>query len=204
LRFRVEGQAFDLPVWGRHYITSALAAIAVGRSYGLDLHEIATALSGFSPMAMRCEVTAAMAATIINDSYNSNPTSMRAALELLREVEAPGRRIVVSGDYSDLGDANAVWHRRLGQDVVNVCGADLLIACGRNSATVATAAIEAGMPADQALAFRRWEEAHERLKAILRPGDAVLIKGARSMGMERIVESLRSSPPGAKPLRIAA
>jgi UDP-N-acetylmuramoyl-tripeptide--D-alanyl-D-alanine ligase len=204
LRFRVDGQAFVVPVWGRHHITAALAAIAVGRSFGLDPQEIATALAGYRSMAMRCEVTTAAEVTIVDDSYNSNPTSMRAALELLREIDSPGRRIVVSGDYGDLGDATGLWHQRLGQDVVNLCGADVLIACGRNSATVATAAIAAGMPADRALACRRWDEALELLIACVRPGDVALVKGARSMGMERIVESFKSRPPTAMPLRIAA
>lgn len=204
LRFRVEDQAFDVPVWGRHHVASALAAIAVGRLYGLDLREMATALAGYRPLAKRCEVQSIAGATVINDSYNSDPTSMRAALELLREIEAPGRRIVVSGDYSDLGDAAGFWHQRLGQDIVHQCGADLLIACGRNSATVASAATESGMTADRAFACRRWDEALEQLTKIMRPGDAVLVKGARSMGLERIVESLKSRPPAAMPLRIAA
>ncbi len=129
---------------------------------------------------------------------------MRAALVLLREIDVPGRRIVVAGDYSDLGDAAGYWHQRLGQDIVHQCGADLLIACGRNSTTVLNAATEAGMTADRAFACRRWDEALEQLSKIMRPGDAVLVKGARSMGLERIVESLKSRPPAAMPLRIAA
>jgi UDP-N-acetylmuramoyl-tripeptide--D-alanyl-D-alanine ligase len=204
LRFRVDGQAFDVPVWGRHHVTATLAAIAVGRSFGLDMQEIATALSGYRSMAMRCEVSNAAGVTIVNDAYNSSPASMRAALKLLREIDAPGRRIVVSGDYSDLGDVAALWHQRLGQDVVNLCGADLLIACGRNSAAVANASVAAGMPADRAIACRRWDEALEQLNAVVRPGDVVLVKGARSMGMERIVENFKSRSPAALPLRIAA
>ena len=204
LRFRVDDQAFDVPVWGRHHITAALAAIAVGRSFGLDMQEIATALSGYRSIAMRCEVTTVADVTIVNDAYNSNPASMRAALKLLREIDAPGRRIVVSGDYSDLGDATAIWHERLGQDVVNLCGADLLIACGRNSSTVANASVVAGMPVERAIGCRRWDEALEKLNSVVRPGDVVLVKGARSMGMERIVENFKSRSPAALPLRIAA
>lgn len=204
LRFRVDRQTFDIPVWGRHHVTAALAAIAVGRSFGLDMQEIATALAGYRPMPMRCELTNIAGARIIDDSYGSNPTSMRAALELLREIDAPGRRIVVSGDYSDLGATAGIWHQRLGEDVVNHCGADLLIACGRSSAVVAAAAVAAGMCAGRALACRRWDEALEQLKQVVRPGDVVLVKGARSMGMERIVEGIKSRPAGAMPLRIAA
>ena len=204
LCFRVDDQPFDIPVWGRHHVTAALAAIAVGRTFGLDLREIATALAGFRSMPRRCELTGAAGVRIIDDSCNSSPASMRAALELLREVDTPGRRIVVSGDYSDLGDAACLWHQRLGQDVVNLCGADRLIACGRNSATVTAAAIAAGMRADRTSSCRRWDEALEQLNAVVRPGDVVLIKGARAMGMERIVEAFKSRPPAAMPLRIAA
>ncbi len=63
LRFRVEEQAFDVHVWGRHHVASALAAIAVGRLYGLDLREMATALAGYRPMPMRCEVLTIAGAT---------------------------------------------------------------------------------------------------------------------------------------------
>ncbi|HEX3998007.1 MAG TPA: UDP-N-acetylmuramoyl-tripeptide--D-alanyl-D-alanine ligase [Pirellulales bacterium] len=208
LRFRVEHQAFDIPVWGRHHVTSALAAIAVGRSFGLDLREIATALTTFRSLPMRCEMTGAAGVQIINDAYDSNPTSMRAALELLREIDTSGRRILVSGDYSSLAfdspDAAALWHQRLGADVVDRCGADQLIACGRQAERVATAAIAAGMPADRAVPFARWEETLEHLSGVVRAGDVVLVKGGRSMGMERIVESLKSRLASKIPLRIAA
>src|SRR4029077_19101013 len=97
LSFRVDGQSYELAVWGRHHLTAALAAIAVGRMFDFDAAEIAAALAGFTGVPMRCEVNRAAAATIVNDCYNSSPTAMRAALELLREIDAPGKRIVVAG-----------------------------------------------------------------------------------------------------------
>jgi UDP-N-acetylmuramoyl-tripeptide--D-alanyl-D-alanine ligase len=192
LSFRVDGQSYELAVWGRHHLTAALAAIAVGRSFDFDPAEIAAALASFTGVLMRCEVNQAAGATIVNDCYNSSPTAMRAALELLREIDAPGKRIVVAGDMADLGSAAPQWHRRLGHEVVSLCGADLLIACGEHAEETASAAATAGMPRERTRACRDWQEALPMLLDEMQSGDVVLVKGARAMGMERLVESLNS------------
>lgn len=194
LSFRVFGRKFCVPVWGRHHLDSALAAVAVGLMMGFDLGEIAAALEGFRPIAMRCEVTRAGGATIINDAYNASPTAMRAALELLRELRAPGRRIVVAGDMSELGHESAALHRRLGIQAVTICGADMLIACGGFAGHVVAGARTAGMPPARSFACATAEEAIPRLGETVRPGDVVLVKGSRTMGMERVVEAIRRHP----------
>ena len=145
LRFRVAGQAYEVPVWGRHHLTSALCRDC--RRTTLRLRSAKKSPRPWpvsSRWRMRCEVSQSGGATIVNDSYNSSPTAMRAALELLREIDSPGRRIVVAGDMGDLGETAAIWHRRLGEEVVNLCGADLLIACGQHASETATAATAAG------------------------------------------------------------
>ena len=96
---------FSVPVWGRHHVNAALAAVAVGRMMGFDLEEIAAALANYQAVPMRCEVTEIRGATIINDTYNSNPTAMRAALELLRDFDAAGRRIVDLRRHGRVGAA---------------------------------------------------------------------------------------------------
>ena len=194
LRFRVFGRKFCVPVWGRHHLDSALVAVAVGLMMGFDLREIAAALGRFRPVPMRCEVTQAGGATIINDAYNASPAAMRAALELLRDFRATGRRIFVSGDMNELGDESAALHRRLGNQTVTLCGADLLIACGGFARQVVTGARAAGMPPARSFACRTAEEAVPRLGQTVRPGDVVLVKGSRTMGMERVVEAIGQHP----------
>ncbi|HEY2147227.1 MAG TPA: UDP-N-acetylmuramoyl-tripeptide--D-alanyl-D-alanine ligase, partial [Pirellulales bacterium] len=192
LRFGVAGQAFDVPVWGRHHLTAALAAIAVGRLFDFDDAEISAALARFEPVSQRCEVSQSAGTTILNDTYNSSPTAMRAALELLREIDAPGRRIVVAGDMGDLGRAAPEWHRRLGEDVVNLCGADLLIACGQHASETTCGAAAAGMARNRAVACEKWQQALAHVADEIQTGDVVLVKGARVMGLERLVESLKA------------
>lgn len=194
LQFQVGDCPFSVPVWGKHHLGAALAAVAVGRMFGLDLEEIAGALAGFQSLPMRCEVLEVRGATIINDAYNANPTAMRAALELLRDLDPPGRRIVVAGDMAELGAQAGALHWQLGHQVVSVGGADLLIACGEFARHVVAAARAAGMPRAYSIPCRSVEEALPYLGQAIVPGDTVLVKGSRAMGMERVVEALEQYP----------
>jgi UDP-N-acetylmuramoyl-tripeptide--D-alanyl-D-alanine ligase len=198
LNFTVEGERFSVPVWGRHHLTSALATVAVGRAFGLSIAEISRALSDFQPPPMRCEVSEFGAARVINDAYNSNPLAMRAALEVLREDTSMGQRIVVCGDMRDLGPAAPRLHRQTGDEVVTVCGADVLVACGQHAEDVVNGAVAAGMPRGRTVACRTTEEAEPVLARIVGPGDVVLVKGSRAMNMERLLARFP------KPMRQAA
>ena len=195
LSFEVSGQEVAVPVWGRHHLTAALASMAVARAMGLSLAEIATALAGFHAPPMRCEVVQRGGVTVINDAYNASPVSMKAALDLLRETAAPGRRVVVCGDMRELGSEAAQLHRWLGGAIVTRCGADLLVACGEHSAEVAAAARAAGMPADQVIQLPTVEDALPALPERLRSGDVVLLKGSRVLALERLVQALDRSVP---------
>ena len=193
LKLTVDGLSLDVPIWGRHYLTAVLAAVAVGREMGVPGHEIAEALARFQPPRRRCHVSRVRGATVIDDTYNASPTAMRAALELLSEIDAPGRRIVVCGDMRELGGATTEAHRRVGDEVVTVCGADLLLACGSYAEDVVVGARRAGMDPRRTIACRRVDEAAERLEQDVEPGDVVLIKGSRAMALERVVERLERS-----------
>lgn len=190
LRFEVDGHALQVPVWGRHHLTAALIGVAVARAMGLPFDLIAEGLSTFRAPPMRCEVARINGVTVINDTYNASPPSMRAALELLRESETAGQRVFVCGDMAELGEAVAELHRSLGRDVVSTCGPDLLVACGRHADDVVDAARAAGMPADRTRICQTPEEALPQLRAALVPGDVVLVKGSRRMALERLVEAL--------------
>jgi UDP-N-acetylmuramoyl-tripeptide--D-alanyl-D-alanine ligase len=191
LRFKVAAQQYRVPVWGRHQLTAALAAIAVGLEFGMSHAEIAAALADFQPPTMRCEVTDAAGTTVIDDSYNASPTAMRAALELLREVDAPGERVVVCGDMKELGPASKQFHLWLGEEAVTRSGVDRLIAYGEYANDVVVAARTAGMPASRAKACQEIEETISFAKHAIRPGSAVLVKGSRAMGLERVVAALK-------------
>ena len=194
LSFTLDGCRFDTPVWGRHHLTAVLAAVAVGRLMGVADRESAAALEDFDSVPMRCEVTEIRGATIINDAYNASPMAMKAALEVLREFDAPGRRIVVCGDMAELGDEASGLHRGLGGQIVTLCGADLLIACGQFSRDVVAGARSAGMPKVRSIACRTLEESLPYLGQAILPGDVALVKGSRALGMERVVEAMRSYP----------
>jgi UDP-N-acetylmuramoyl-tripeptide--D-alanyl-D-alanine ligase len=190
LRFTVDGITMSVNVWGRHHLPGAIAAVAVGRIFGLTDAEIALGLADFQPLPMRCQIRRVGEATLIDDSYNASPIAMRAALELLRDFDSPGRRVVICGDMRELGAASTKLHRNLGEQVVTVCGADLLVACGQRAADVVDGARAAGMPRSRAVACSAVEEFLASHHNCLQPGDVVLVKGSRAMAMERLVQAL--------------
>jgi UDP-N-acetylmuramoyl-tripeptide--D-alanyl-D-alanine ligase len=188
------GTPFRIPVWGRHHITAALAAIAVGRMMGFDLHEMADALEHYQPLPMRCEVLHIRGATVINDTYNANPTSMRAALELLGDFDGQGRKIVVCGDMLELGDEAAALHWEMGKQIVEAADADMVFACGEYSRQVVGGAKIAGLTPSRAIACENVEDALPYLGQAISPGDVILVKGSRLMAMERVVDALHQYP----------
>ena len=194
LRFAVSGQAFDIPVWGRHHLTSALAAIAVARLMGIRPAEISEALGRFESLPMRCEVFELRGATIINDSYNANPSAMRAAFDLLRTFDTHGKRIAVLGEMAELGDEAADLHREVGADAVTLGRADLVIACGTLASEMIDGACEAGLHPSRAIARATLDDCAPFIGQALVPGDVLLVKGSRSMGMERILDEIEAFP----------
>lgn len=194
LSFTIAGTPFRVPVWGRHPLHSALAAYAVGRILEIPPQAMAAALEQFQMPPQRCEITRGREVTVIDDTYDHHAASLDAALEVLRDFEGAGRRIVVCGDLTGTGNLQEL-HRRMGHAIVAHCGADVLVACGRYSSEMTAAAEAAGMSPRRVLPCQRVEEAATRLQDLVGPGDVVLVKGGRGLGLTRLVEVLLDEAP---------
>lgn len=189
-----DGEAdVELPLAGRHHVLDALAAAAVGHVFGLDAAAVAAGLAGARPTGGRAEIVGADGLTIIDDTYNASPTSMRAALAMLAET-APGRKVAVLGDMGELGNHAEEGHRAVGREAA-AQGVDLLVTVGEKSRWIAAAAVEAGLPTDRTVHFPDVTAAAAALRGLLTRGDTVLVKASRSMRMEEITAVLRRGFP---------
>jgi UDP-N-acetylmuramoyl-tripeptide--D-alanyl-D-alanine ligase len=119
---------------------------------------------------------------------------MRDALELLRDFDAAGRRIVVCGDMTELSPQAIALHWQIGKDVVQIGGAELVIACGRFARHVTAGARSTGLVRARAVPCDTIDEAMPYVGQAVLPGDVVLIKGSRVMAMERVIGALRQYP----------
>lgn len=175
----------QLPVPGIHMVQNAMLAVAAGRAFGLSLEECAVGLASTPLTKARLQIREIDGIQFIDDSYNANPDSMRAALRTLVELDADGRRIAVLGEMGELGAESERGHREVGE-----CAAQLqideLIAVGATGAAIAHAARKAGL--ENSAAVDDASEAAERLAKNAKPGDLILVKGSRSARMEQVLE----------------
>ncbi|HSV92577.1 MAG TPA: UDP-N-acetylmuramoyl-tripeptide--D-alanyl-D-alanine ligase, partial [Desulfobacterales bacterium] len=189
------GPRVRLEAFGRVMVHNALAAAAVGTLLGLPPEEIRAGLESFRPVPGRMGLTALPNGVhLIDDTYNANPASMRAAVETLAALHGAGRALLVTGDMRELGPGAARLHRELGR-LAAEARIDRLFVCGGHAAEVAAGAIAAGMPA-AAIAAGSRDEIGDALLDVVRPGDWVLVKGSRTMGMETIVRALGAPERG--------
>lgn len=179
-----------IPALGRHNIGNALQAFAAATRLGLNAEGAAAALAGYVPAEMRQNIVEAGGITLVEDYYNANPDSMRAALAILAELEVPGRRIAVLGDMLELGSVSDEAHRLLGQEVAEAGVAELITVGEQTSITAA----EAHKHGVQATPRASNEEAARYLAELARPGDAILFKASRGMKFEEIVDDLPFAP----------
>jgi len=180
----------NLPVPGAHQVLNALAATAVGLALGLPSEETALALADFAAIHRRSQVGALNSGVcLLNDCYNANPGSMAMALNTLVELKGAGRAAAALGDMLELGAGAGEAHRELGRQAARA-GLDLLVVYGNHRHDVAAGAEEAGFPMTRLKPVATKEEGARLLKNFLAPGDWLLVKGSRSMQMERVIELL--------------
>jgi UDP-N-acetylmuramoyl-tripeptide--D-alanyl-D-alanine ligase len=176
---------------GETTVPNALAAAAAALAAGVSLADVSAGLGAYSPIAGRLQpIALPRGGLLIDDTYNANPQSMEVALRTLARADGSGRRIAVLGDMGELGEYGAEAHRDAGALAAQL-GIDRLFALGQHAGEVVSAARAAGMDASALYAGRDWEEIAQRVLDGLGAGDRVLVKGSRSMRMERIVAHLR-------------
>ncbi len=182
---------FTVMLPGIHNVYNALSAIAVARLFGMGAEDIRKGLLSFKPSKLRMDIIQlGNGVKIINDAYNANPESMKAAIDVLQSLKSGGRSICITGDMLELGDFSEEEHYAVGAYAAAM-GVDIIAAAGRFSETVKRGAEASGMTRGNAYAFPTKEEAASSLGEMVRPGDVVLIKGSRIMKMEYIVDFLR-------------
>lgn len=180
----------DFALLGKHNAANAMAAAAAALAMGASLEDVTAGLNETRPYPGRLELKILPGPVyLIDDTYNANPVSTEAALEVLSDHRGEGRALAVLGDMLELGAAAKSEHEGVGVKAASL-GIDFLFAIGPESAAMAEAAKNQGGPGIRVEHFKDALEAGQRLAGELRENDRVLVKGSRGMRMERIVEHL--------------
>jgi UDP-N-acetylmuramoyl-tripeptide--D-alanyl-D-alanine ligase len=188
IEFKVNSKFnFELLTPGDYNIYNALAAIAVGRLLGLSYAQLRARLAVFKFPKGRLNLIEAKGLRYIDDTYNSNPLSLNAALTALGAMNCRGRKILIMGDMLELGKQKELLHRQIAWSITNTC--DLLIAVGRLAWITASAARNNGWQAKQIFCCANASQARDLLFKKISPkaDDLILVKGSRSMKMEEVL-----------------
>ena len=176
-----------IPAFGEHMVSAALGAAAVGLTLGLTAEEISAGITDYAPVGRRARFYRAGKLTLIDDSYNANPTSTAAALRSLSRLE--GRKVAVLGDMLELGGASEALHRETGT-LARECGIGLVLTTGDAARCIAE-----GAGREIARHFAEKPELIRALPALLAPGDTVLVKASRGARFEEITAALETLFP---------
>ena len=180
--YRIDGKEVVVPVGGEHFVLNSLCAIAVGRYFDIPMAKITEGISRFELTKGRMEIEKAKCgASIINDTYNANYDSMKAAIEYLEKIEGK-RKIAVLGDMKELGEYSESLHRKVGEEVKDI---DILITIGELAKC-----IEETADVREMLHFDNNESALEYLKKIMKKDDIILLKASNSMKFGDIAKKL--------------
>jgi len=192
--FKVGRTHFRLAVPGKHMVYNALAAIAVGTHLRIPKSQMAEALSRFTGAKNRMQIKKMGPITLLDDCYNANPSSMRAALETLGSFQNASRRIAVLGDMLELGETGPKMHTEIGKSLAEM-GVDKVFTFGSLSRFINQGARSKGMSPQSAQHFSDFDLMAGELIHQLGAGDVILVKGSRGMKLERVGEALKGSLP---------
>ncbi len=192
-RLQVNGTVVDasIPAIGRHQALNVGAALLVAHTLGVNVREAAENLANAELPSMRLEHIETSGASILLDTYNASPDSTVAAIQALGEVPCKGSRFAVLGEMKELGDFAESGHRLVGKAVANSAISKIFLT-GDPTRFIAEEAIMAGFPSANIVSESEVNIEHIRdFIANLSPGDIVLIKASRALGLERAVEGLK-------------
>lgn len=182
-------RAIDVPLPGRGNLANVLAAVAVGLVCGLSLDVMPSAIAALQPAPRRGAVHRLRdGIMVVDDSYNSSPAALRVALDAI--AGTVGRRVAVLGEMLELGAHAAVLHAEAGRAAAAAGVAELFVIGGDAARDLARGAIEGGLPRDAVHVFVSSEPAAGAVVEAVRPGDVVLVKGSRGIGVDAIVDRL--------------
>ena len=192
-------------VLGKHQVFAAAAAASVGLFFNLNLVDIAESLKDYYSLPGRTNLIKGIKQTwIIDDTYNASPTSVESGLEILNELSLKPseqvRRIAILGDMMELGIKTEAGHRRVGKKVIETV--DLLFTVGDRARFIADEAKQNGFNENNIFKFSRAEDAGLLIQEKIEKGDIILVKGSRSMRMEKIVKEIMAEPQKADKLLI--
>ncbi len=187
----VEGESLDIEVLvgGKHFVYNSLCAITVGKLLNIDNTDILKGIKEFELTKNRMQVNKNQNnVTIINDCYNANYDSMKAAIEYLSKINAK-RKIAVLGDMLELGEYSKDLHQKVGEEVAKN-KIDILITVGEETKNIVSKAVELGINKENTYNFNTNEEAVRLIKNAIKPEDAILIKASNGMHFNKIVEEI--------------
>lgn len=204
ISFKLSHDGKNIPIRLRnilagHYVYPALAGIAVGIIFKMNLVEIAKTLESFrSPAGRMNLMKGANGSFVIDDTYNASPMSTLAALDVLGELKAV-RKIAVLGDMLELGNQTETGHREVGKKIHEL-GFDILVTVGDRMKFTVSELIALGFSDQKIFQFDDSVSASNKVQELLTPGDFVLVKGSQGMRMEKVVEKILKNPSVAKNL----
>ncbi|MDO4200223.1 MAG: UDP-N-acetylmuramoyl-tripeptide--D-alanyl-D-alanine ligase [Clostridia bacterium] len=181
-------EEISIPCLGIHNVYNALAAVAIALGMGIHLEDIKKGLLTFKNAAMRQQISEIAGITIIDDSYNASPDSMKSAVSVLKSIES-GRKIVVMADMLELGENSANAHYEIGRYIA-IEGINILITIGDESKNASEGAKSANQNT-LVVHCNNNHEAYKCLESIIKENDRILIKGSRGTHTEEIVQKLK-------------
>lgn len=189
-KFDLQGNLIELQVLGEHNVYNALVAIAIANQLGIDTQVAKEGLKAYLPLAMRGEILKVNEVTIIDDTYNASPDSMKGGINVLLELDKIHRRFAVLADVLELGEHSYACHYGVGEYIASK-GIDEVITIGSEAKAIGKAILDAKVNI-LVHTFMSNEDAIAYLKEQVGPHDAVLVKGSRGMHTDEIVAALKA------------